>query len=214
MSTLHILNLLLSVLHLIALGLCVGTFFYLLYVVLRQLGADEPDWPYPQVELCLQIAGFSTLALWLSVLPNVFLFDSQPARHFSPPGLVNLEFFTLSGAAIVYLTFRAQERYAGADKLIQSGYDAVVFRLAVSCLIASAIMLAVQLVPDGYLPSALTVLTPESLFQDMLMVCLLLTMLIFVILVPINDQWINFRFGRNHGPDSISVLSIGIDSIS
>lgn len=214
MSTLNILNLLLSVLHLAALAVCVCAFGFMLFALIRQLGADEPDWPYREIELCTFIAGFSTLAMWLSAVPDVFLIANQPARHFSPSGLVNLEFFTLSGGAILYVMHRAQERYAGADKLTQNGYDAVSFRLAVSCLLASAVMLAIQLAPDDYIPRAFTVLTPESLFQDMLIVFLLLTVMVFIFLVPVNDQWINYRFGRNHGPDSISVLSIGLDSVT
>jgi len=202
LSGLSFLNLLLSVIHLVALASFVIACGVSLFQVIKLFSKKKMQWPYQLVEMCIQVLSFSTIAIWLTSLPDALFLSGLPARHFSIFGMVNLELLVLATGALITVVYRAQNRYPSRKKIIRGFLDSVVLRLMVSCFIGCFIMAAFQLTPDSLVPQQFAVIHNDMLLFDLLLLLFLVVLLVFVLSLALNDTWINYRFTRGRGAGS------------
>ncbi len=188
--------------HLVALATFVASCGVLVFSALRMLSATKIKWSYPKAEVCMIVLGYSALALWLSALPGALFLTALPARHFSIFGQVNLELLMLSTGAMIYIVLRAQDRYPSRKKLITGRLDSILLRLSVSIFIACFALAVFQLMPDNLVPPRFSLITNDVLTSDLLIILLLVALSVFVLLLSINDTWINYRFTRGRGAGS------------
>ncbi|MBX2885106.1 MAG: hypothetical protein KTR32_34430 [Granulosicoccus sp.] len=202
MSALSFLNLLLSTVHLVALATFVVSSGILIFSAGRMLSARKIKWSYPKAEVCMSVLGYSALSVWLSALPGALFLDGLPARHFSIFGQINLELLMISTGAMILIVLRAQDRYPSRKKLITSSMDSILLRVAVSVFIASFALALFQLTPDNLVPQRFSLITNDVLTSDLFIILLLTTLLVFVLLLAVNDTWVNYRFTRGRGAGS------------
>lgn len=202
MSGLSFLNILLSVIHLIALAAFVTACGVSLLQVIKLFSKKKMRWPYQLVEVCIQVLCFSTIALWLTSLPDALFLSGLPARHFSIFGIVNLELLVLATGALITVVYRAQNRYPARKKLVRGFLDSLVLRLMVSCFIGCLIMAAFQLTPDNLVPQQFAIVDNNMLVFDLFLLLFLVILFVFVLSLALNDTWINYRFTRGRGAGS------------